>query len=631
MSSILNIGISGLNAAQVALSTVSNNIANASTSGYSEESVLQSETIGQSNGQYTIGSGVNVTAVQRAYSQYLTQAVWSSNSNLQGATTTSTLTTALNGFLANSGNLQTALDNLYSGFSSVANSPSSSSVRQAALGSASSLTSVFNTLGQQLSKQSAQVNQQIGSTVTSINTLATQIAKLNNQILQAGSTGNPNALLDQRDTLVQQLSGLTGISAATNSDGSISVYTSAGGTLVSGAQSYALSSGANQYDPGSTDVYDSAGNDITSQLSGGTLGALVNYRDTVLQPAQNALGQSAIALATSVNGQQAAGLDLNGQQGKPIFNVGSPTVLPSSKNAVGGATVSASVSNVAQLTTSDYLLRYTGAGTGTNGWTLSTTSGQNVALTANANGTLSADGLTFNVSGTAQTGDSYEIEPTRSASTSLSVAMTDPNGIAAAAALTASAGTGNTGTGKAGSVSVTNSANSNLLAGATITFGAGGNYSITDGAGNTTTGTYTSGQPITADGWSLSLTGAPASGDTFKVAANANGLNDNGNALSLAALSDSGVTNGGKTSVIANYANLTAQIGSAGSLASAELTTQTNIYNQAMSTQQSYAGVNLNQEAANMVQFQQAYQASAQVISTAEQIFSSLITAIQQG
>lgn len=631
MSSILNIGISGLNAAQVALSTVSNNIANASTSGYAEESVLQAETIGQSNGQYTIGSGVNVTAVQRAYSQYLTQAVWSSNSSLQGATTTNNLTTSLNGFLANSGNLQTSLDNLYSSFSSVANSPSSSSVRQAALGSASSLTSVFNTLGQQLSKQSAQVNQQIGSTVTSINTLAAQIAKLNNQILQAGSTGNPNALLDQRDTLVQQLSGLTGISASTNSDGSISVYTSAGGTLVSGAQSYALSSGANQYDPGSTDVYDSVGNDITSQLSGGTLGALVNYRDTVLTPAQNALGQSAIALASSVNGQQAAGLDLNGKQGQPIFSVGSPAVLPSSKNSTGGATVSASVSDVSQLTTSDYVLRYTGAGTGTNGWSLSTTSGQNVALTANANGTLSAAGLTFNVSGTAQTGDSYEIQPTRSASTSLSVVMTDPNGIAAAAALTASAGTANTGTGKVGSVSVTNSANSNLLAGATVTFGAGGNYTITDGAGNTTTGTYTAGQPIAADGWSLSLTGAPASGDTFKVAANSNGLNDNSNALALAALSDAGVTNGGKTSVIASYANLTAQIGSAGSLASADLTTQTNIYNQAMSTQQGYAGVNLNQEAANMVQFQQAYQASAQVISTAEQIFTSLITAIQHG
>jgi flagellar hook-associated protein 1 len=631
MSSMLNIGISGLNAAQVALSTVSNNIANASTSGYSEESVQQVESVTQGNNRYTIGSGVDVVAVQRAYSQYLTSALWSSNSSLQNATTSNSLTSTLNSLLSNSGNLQTSLDNFYSSFSSVANSPGSSSVRQAALGSASSLTSVFNTLGQQLSQQSTEVNQQIGNTVTSINSLSSQIAALNGQIAQAGVGGNPNSLLDQRDSLVQQLAGLTGVSAATNSNGSISVYTSAGETLVSGTQSYALSAGANQYDPTSTDVYDSSGNDVSSQVSGGTLGALLNYRSTVLEPAQNALGQSAIALASSVNGQQAQGLNLNGQQGQAIFSVSSPTVLPSSKNSTGGATVTAAVSDVSQLTSSDYVLSYTGAGSGTNGWNLTTTTGQSVALTANANGTLSADGLTFSVSGTAQTGDSYEIEPTRNAASSLAVSLTDPSGIAAAAALTASAATANTGTGTVGKVTVTNASNSNLLSGATVTFGAAGAYTITDGAGNTTTGTYTAGQPITADGWSLSLSGTPASGDRFTVAANTNGLSDNSNALSLASLADSGVLDGGKTSVVASYANLTAQIGSAGSQAGADLTTQTSLYNQAQSNQQSLAGVNLNQEAANLVQFQQAYQASAQVISTAQQLFTSLITAIQNG
>jgi flagellar hook-associated protein 1 len=631
-SSMLNIGISGLNAAQVALSTVSNNIANASTSGYSEESVQQVESVTQSNGLYTIGSGVDVVAVQRAYSQYLTSALWSSNSSLQSATTTNSLTSTLNSLLSNSGNLQTALDNLYGGFSNVANSPSSSSVRQATLGDASSLAGVYNTLGQQLSQQSTQVNQQIGDTVTSINNLSSQIATLNGQIAaQTGTSGAPNSLLDQRDNLVQQLAGMTGISASTNSDGSISVYTSAGETLVSGAQSYALSSGANQYDPGSTDVFDSSGNDVTSQLTGGTLGALINYRNTVLEPAQNALGQSAIALASSVNAQQAQGLNLNGQQGQAIFSVGSPTVLPSTRNSSGGATISASVSDVSQLTTSDYVLTYTGTGTGTNGWSLSTSTGQSVALTANANGTLSAAGLTFSVSGTAQTGDSYEIEPTRNAATSLSVSMTDPSGIAAAAALTATAATSNTGTGVAGAVSVTNTGNANLLSGATITFGAGGTYTITDGAGNTTNGTYTAGQPIAADGWSVNLTGTPASGDSFTVAANTNGLNSNANALALASLSDTGVLDGGKTSVVTSYSNLTTQIGDAGSQASSDLTTQTNLYNQAASNQQSLAGVNLNQEAANLVQYQQAYQASAQVISTAQQLFTSLITAIQDG
>ncbi|RDS82096.1 flagellar hook-associated protein FlgK [Dyella monticola] len=628
MPSMLNIAISGLNAAQVALSTVSNNIANASTSGYSEESVEQVETLGQSNSQYTLGGGVDVVSVQRAYSQYLTSALWSSNSSLQNATTMGNLTSTLNSVFSDSGNLQTALDNLYSGFSSVANSPSSSSVRQAALGDATSVASVYNTLGQQLSQQSSQVNGQIGDTVTSINSLTSQIAQLNQQIMGAGS--NPNSLLDQRDQLVQQLAGLTGISASTNSDGSISVYTTSGATLVSGEQSYALSSGANQYDPSSTDVFDSAGNDVTSSLSGGTLGALINYRDTVLEPAQNALGQSAIALASSVNAQQADGLDLNGQQGQAIFSVGSPTVLASSKNA-GSAGVSATVSDVSQLTSSDYILKYTGSGTGTNGWSLSTTTGQSVALTANSDGTLSADGLTFSVSGTAQTGDSYEIEPTRNAASSLSVGMTNSSGIAAAAALTATAGSSNTGTGTVGSVSVTNSSNANLLSGATVTFGAGNTYTITDGAGNTTTGTYTSGQPITADGWSLSLSGTPASGDTFAVAANTNGLNDNSNALSLAALADTGVLDGGKTSVVDSYGNLTTQVGDAGSQASDELTTQTNLYGEAESNQQSVAGVNLNQEAASLVQYQQAYQASAQVISTAQQLFTSLITAIEDG
>jgi len=356
---------------------------------------------------------------------------------------------------------------------------------------------------------------------------------------------------------------------------------------------------------------------------------LISYRSNVLDPSQNQLGQSAIALASSVNGQQAQGLDLNGQQGQPIFSVGSPAVLPSSKNSTGGATVTASVSDVSQLTSSDYVLSYTGAGTGTNGWSLSTTGGQSVSLTANSNGTLSGDGLTFSVSGTAQKGDSYEIEPTRNAASSLAVSMTNPSGIAAAAALTATATSTNTGSGAVGSVSVSSATNANLLAGAKVTFGAAGAYTVTDGNGNTTTGTYTSGQPITADGWSLTLSGTPASGDSFNVAANTNGLNSNANALALAGLADAGVLNGGKTSVVTSYANLTTQIGTIGSQANADLTTQTNLFNQAQGNQQSLAGVNLNQEAASLVQFQQAYQASAQVISTSQTIFNSLITAIQ--
>jgi flagellar hook-associated protein 1 FlgK len=233
------------------------------------------------------------------------------------------------------------------------------------------------------------------------------------------------------------------------------------------------------------------------------------------------------------------------------------------------------------------------------------------------------------VSGTAQVGDSYQVLPTRGAATGLAVTLTDPSGIAAAAALKAGAASGNTGSATVGSIGVQDSGDANLFAGATVAFTSGTAYTITDGAGNTTTGTYTSGTPITFDGWNLTLTGTPAAGDSFTVAKNSDGLSDNSNALDLAALADQGVLDGGKTSVVRSYANLTNQIGTAGSAASSNLSTQTSLYNQAVSEQQSVAGVNLDEEAASLIKYQQAYQASAQVISTAQTLFTSLIAAIQ--
>ena len=629
MSSLFSIGTSGLNAAQLGLKTVGNNIANAGTDGYSRESIVQVDRIGQSNGQYTLGTGVDVVAVQRAYSEYLTNALWGGNSSLQGATTYNDLTTTLNGLLKNSGDLQGALDNLYGGFSDVANAPGDAGARQALLGDASGAVTIFNTLGSQLDQQRGQINDQISSTVNSINTTIKQIAALNQKIVKAGDN-SPNDLLDQRDQLVQQLAGYTSVTTAQQPDGSLSVYSSTGQALVNGGYSYGLQTGTSSYDSSNTVVLDATGTDVSGRLSGGTLGALLDYRTNVLDPAQNQLGLAAIALASSVNGQQAAGLDLNGNQGGAIFNLPSPQVTGAGTNT-GNATVDASIGDVGALTGSDYVLRYTGGATppATNGWTLTTSAGQSVALTANPDGTLSADGLNFAVSGTAQVGDSYQVLPTRGAATGLAVTMTDPSGIAAAAALKADAASGNTGSATVGSIGVQDSGDANLFAGATVAFTSGTAYTITDGAGNTTTGTYTSGTPITFDGWSLTLTGTPAAGDSFAVAKNSDGLSDNSNALDLAALADQGVLDGGKTSVVRSYAELTNQIGTAGSAASSNLSTQTSLYNQAVSEQQSVAGVNLDEEAANLIKYQQAYQASAQVISTAQTLFTSLISAIQ--
>ena len=625
MANLLSTGISGLNAAQLALDTVGNNIANVSTPGYSRQSTVQADRVGTFAGGYTIGNGVDVVSVQRAYSQYLTTALWSSTSALQGATTSNDLASTLNGLLSGSGDLQSALDDFYGAFGTLAGDPGDSSSRQALLGSASSLAATFNTLGQQLAQQQSQVDTQVAQTVDSINTTTASIAKLNQQIMQASANGNaPNALLDQRDSLVDTLSGYLGITASFNSDGSLSIYSSSGQSLVSGANAFALSSGGNRYDAGTTDVFDASGNDISNRISGGSLGALLNYRSQVLTPAQNQLGLAALGLASSVNTQQAQGLGLDGKPGQPLFDVPSPAVSAAADNQ-GSATVTASIGDVSQLTGADYVLSYDG-----NQWSLATTSGQQVTLTENDDGSLSADGLSFDVSGNAQAGDSYLVEPSRGAAAGLGVALDNPDGIAAAGALTASAAGGNSGGASVDAVTVTDPDNAHLLDGATVTFTSATSYQVTDADGKVlaSSDNYAPGQPIEADGWRLSLDGAPAAGDSFVVAANT-GLDDNSNALALAGLDDTGVLDGGKTSILDSYADLTTRIGDAGSQAQDELTTQTALNNQAVSAQQSVSGVNLDEEAANMVRYQQAYQASAQIISTAQTLFSSLLAAVQ--
>ena len=623
MSNLLSIGSSGLNAAQVALSTVGNNITNVNTTGYSRQTVVQNESISVTGGRYTIGSGVDVDSVQRAYSDFLTSAVWSSNGNLQRATTYNSLATTLNSMLSASGNLQGSLDSFYGAFDTVANTPGVSSSRQSLLGSAGSMVTVFNTLAQQFTSQQSQVNSQIGTTVNSINSTASSIADLNAKIRQSGQNV-PNDLLDQRDTMVQTLSGYLGVSTYTQTDGTISVYASSGQALVSGDKSFAFSTGNDPYDGSRTNVLDNTGTDVTSKVSGGTLGALLDYRSNVLDPVQNQLGQAAVALATSVNTQQAKGLDLNGNQGQAMFSIPSPAVLANVNNK-GTAAVSASVSDVSQLSTSDYVLSYDGSN-----WNLATTSGQSVPMTANGDGTYSAEGVTFSPSGSAQAGDSFQIRPTRNAASGLTLTMTDPNGIAAAAALTSSAASGNTGTGSIGSVTVTDPTNAALLNKATLSFPTTGTYQVTDSTGTViSSGSYAPGQTIGANGWSVTPSGTPGANDSFTIGINSNGLNDTSNALAMAQLADKGVLNGSKQSVIDAYGTLTTNIGTVGSQAQTTLTTQTSLYNQAVSAQQSVSGVNLDEEAANLVRYQQAYQASAQVITASQTIFSSLISAIQ--
>jgi flagellar hook-associated protein 1 FlgK len=241
--------------------------------------------------------------------------------------------------------------------------------------------------------------------------------------------------------------------------------------------------------------------------------------------------------------------------------------------------------------------------------------------------TLTGAGLTMTVTGTAKTGDEFLVEPTANAVSGLSVLTSDPAKIAAAGPLVTSAAATNTGTASITSATVPSTA-AWVRGNYTLSFTSPTAYTVTDASGTVATGAYTAGTPITFNGIDVSLTGAPAAGDSFAVNDNANGTGDNSNALLLAGVMNQNVLNGGTESLSGAVNSYVGAVGLQTSQAQNGATAQQSVLQSAQSAQQSVSGVNLDQEAANLLQFQQAYQAAAQVIATSSTLFNSLITAI---
>jgi flagellar hook-associated protein 1 FlgK len=227
------------------------------------------------------------------------------------------------------------------------------------------------------------------------------------------------------------------------------------------------------------------------------------------------------------------------------------------------------------------------------------------------------------VSGAAAVGDRFMIEPTAAATAGLSVVMTDPSKIAAAAPVRSSAGTSNTGSAVISQPTILNPANPQLQTTATITFASPGSYSINGGPATA----YTPGQAIALNGWSVTLSGVPAAGDTFTVQSNANATGDNSNALQLAAVFDQKTLTNGADSINTALGRFVGNLGTVTQQAQNDSNAQKAVNASDTQSLSSVAGVNLDEEAANMVKFQQAYQAAAQLISVANTLFQSLISA----
>jgi len=625
VSDAFGISLSALQAFQQAIAVTSNNVANANTPGYDEESIELTDIPPQAYGTLAIGGGVGVNGVSRAFSQAEANQLNNSQSSLGSLNATQNYTNQIDNLFGTTANgLTTALQTYYSAWSNVADNPTSTAARQALLGDAQSLANSFQSTSTQLNSMNSDVNTRISADVQQINSIGQSIASLNQQIVNAGGNGQaPNALLDQRDTMVSNLSQLVGVSTTTDSNGALNVFIGNGQPLVLQNITTTLTTVPDQFNASQLDISTSTsdGASISGSITSGDLGGLLSARSQVIAPALNQLGQIASALSQSANAQQNSGLDLCGQLGANLFSVGAPVATASSNNS-DATTASVTITNTGALTPDNYVLAYnTGAYTLTD-----TTTGTSVVPggTGTSTSPLAAAGLSIVLSGTPANGDQFLIQPTAQAASTIKVALTTPSQIAAAGAVATSAADGNTGSASIAGATVVDATNPALLTTTTIAFTSPTTYSV-NGVGSFA---YTSGGNITLHGWQTQITGTPAIGDTFTIQSNAGGTGDNTNATAGANLQAQGVLDGGTVSISGAVSALVTGIGAQAQQINTAQTAQTAVNTQAQTAVQSTSGVNLDEEAANLLQWQQSYQAAAQVLTVANSLFTTLIDSV---
>jgi flagellar hook-associated protein 1 FlgK len=639
-NNIFNIGVSGLNAAQWGLTTTGQNISNAATPGYSLEKVSYQEASGQYTGSGYLGSGVQTATVTRSYSQYLSTQLNSTTSTSSAASTYYSLISQLNNLVGDpTKGISAGISSYFTGMQSVANAPSSTSARQVLVSSAQTLADQITTAGTQYDQLRQSVNTQLTSAVTQINSYTQQIADLNKQIKIASAQGQPpNQLLDQRDLAVQNLSSMVGVQVV-QTDGNYNVYIGNGQPLVVGAKQYGLQAVTSASDPSELAIAfkSSDGSAQTlaqtqyvpdSALSGGVVGGLLDFRSQTLDPAQAQLGAIATSFAAQLNQQNALGVDLNGNQGGALFTTGSPTVYASARNT-GTADVGISFADATQPTTGDYTLSYDGST-----YTLADrATGKSVGSFSSPATSGTINGLKIAVTGAMNAGDSYTIQPTRAALDNFAVSNTSPAAVAAASPVLSSAATGNTGSASISSPKVAAGYTASAIK-LTYDSASGGFTSNVDvtlpdstvvTAGSTIPYDSSKGLTFTSNGVTATITGKLSDNDEFDVTPNAGGTSDGSNALAMSNLVTTKTMNGGTDTLTSSYANYVNQIGNDANQLKASSTAQTALLAQATSAQQAVSGVNLNEEAANLMQYQQLYQANSKVIQTASSLFQTLL------
>ena len=685
----MNVGVSALNTNQSALTTIGHNIANANTTGYSRQTVATKAITGQNTGFGFIGKGVQVHTVVRHYNDLLGRQSNAANAaSAADAIRYQSLMQMQDVYSGGDSSLGAAINDMMNAFADVEAAPADGTARNVVLTRMSELTARFRSAAATLNELDYSTQQQLTNNVTLVNNLAGQVATLNTQIARSIASGHqPNDLLDARDQLIREINQYIQTSQVDADDGTISLFVGGSQALVLGSTTGLLSVAETKEYPGSQKMalYFSQPGGLTLELTGamvggGEMAGLLKFNNEDLVAGRNMLGRLALTIATALNAQNQLGLTLSGEYGSALFQLNTVATGASDithftrGNANTAASATATVTDSHALVASDYKIIFGDSdASGKQASLVRLSDGKKIDMGRVAAGdslNFTYDGLTFAVDATsvtnAQRGQSVLFQPFAHAANEIQPLVHSANDLAVSSALTAAMASSNLGSLQLTALSTQDlaripnaqqplqlvfEANNGYrfqyqANGATYTYPAAGEAALVytsgsaitlpafDGANppqldpnDATAGTY----PAWPNGWSITMTGTPQAGDTVSVG-NAKDLGEGfklnaGNASAFLSLRDAKVFDGG-TSLSDGFSAAMAVIGTRTQSAQYAAQLSETVANNLTADRTAVSGVNLDEEAARLLQYQQAYQASAKVISTAQSLFDSLLSAV---
>jgi flagellar hook-associated protein FlgK len=578
MAGLLGIGLSGILGHQAALNTTANNITNANTPGYSRQEVQFGAQTPQRTGAGSIGTGVNVENIRRLANEYLTQQI-REDSSLEGEQRTlnnelSRLDNLLGG---ESTGLSKSLNNFFASLQNAAEDPTSLPQRQLVLSEGEQVVKRFSALNEKFIQQRESVKTQMQQGAKDANALIASIADLNSAISQSPGLAQgrmPNDLLDQRDEKLRQLSELVSIKVSPTEGAQVNVTLNNGQGLVVGNIAAELGTRPSASDPSMLDfTLGTSGRvvNIDSQINGGKLGGLRHFQQQALAPAFDELGRIAIALADTVNSQHQMGMDLEGELGGLFFKEFNSEAL--TRN--GAADIAMQVRREEDLA---FASPVRAEGGPDNKGTGVISQGTMLAV---RNPITNSPLPGFTIQGELAN-KPVMVEFLKDEDGDLAYTISDVNEV--------------------------------------ISNPAVRKYIPNQGLFNENPLDITSYQ-----GYQFNVTGQPEFGDKFNIEFNKNGVSDNRNAEALASFGTKNTLNNGSQSFAEGYAGLVENVGVQTRQSQLDLEAGKTLLEQSFNQRESVSGVNLDQEAGKLIQYQAAYNASAKVITVAQDLFNTLL------